>query len=39
MIFSDMIDEQIINSADEGVFGQVTKRGVFGLKIFDIEIC
>ena len=38
MIFSDMIDEQIINSADEGVFGQVTKRGVFGLKIFEANV-
>ncbi len=38
MIFSDLLDEQICNSADEGVLGKVEVRGSFGAKIFRAEI-
>lgn len=38
MIFSDLIEEQIVESADDGVLGQVTKKGSFGLKIFEARI-
>ncbi len=38
MIFSDLIDEQLCNSADEGVLGRVEMRGSFGARIFRAEI-
>jgi len=38
MIFSDLLDEQICNSADEGVLGKIEKTGSFGAKIFRAEI-
>ena len=38
MIFSDLLDEQIYGSADDGVLGKVEKRGSFGAKIFRAEI-
>lgn len=38
MIFSDLIDELVQESADEGVLGSVTKKGSFGLKIFEANI-
>lgn len=34
MVFSDLIDEQICDSADEGVLGKIEYRGSFGAKIF-----
>ena len=38
MIFSDLLDEQIWGSADDGVLGKVEKRGSFGAKVFRAEI-
>lgn len=38
MIFSDLLDEQICDSADDGVLGRVERTGSFGAKIFRAEI-
>ncbi len=38
MIFSDLIDEQICDSADDGVLGRVEYRGSFGAKIYRARI-
>lgn len=38
MIFSDLIDEQIFDSADEGVLGEVALRGSFGARVFRLDL-
>lgn len=38
MIFSDLLDEQLENSADDGVLGHIEWRGSFGAKIFRAEL-
>lgn len=37
MVFSDLIDE-IIESAGDGVLGEIKKTGKYGLKVFEAEI-
>ncbi len=38
MIFSDMLDELLLESADEGVVGELEYRGSFGTKIWRARI-
>ncbi|MBO5102480.1 MAG: GPR endopeptidase [Clostridia bacterium] len=38
MIFSDLIDEIIYETADFGVLGEITQKGKYGFKRFDISI-
>ena len=38
MIFSDLIDEKISDSADSGILGEVSYTGKYGLKIFDMNL-